>query len=340
MSEGGWSADEGGAIGRELSDGLRWEIRKDGDVDGNFVVEETNAAANRGAIVGGGSVDKAQAGSDIGGFGGDAVVIEADAEIEDQARVNLPAILDEEGQIVVAGGGGKEAVVIDDSAAEGGVFAKNIDGEVGKEAPVGGTREGISEGEEMTPVKYMRAEVEILRPLIEPGVAALGVEVGARVFFGEKGHFAGGRSRKNLSVETFHGEERGKIAAVRENPAFRGGSKESTLAVTGGDGLRIKGVNVGVLCVLRIDREHYGEVMIGGDVPIDLRVGVSALVDADVVGIGKRGDTGEVVTKVERLEEEEFVAKDGPGESEMRRRAFDAVHLVIDPTEAGDGVFE
>ena len=80
--------------------------------------------------------------------------------------------------------------------------------------------------------------------------------------------------------------------------------------------------------------------MIGGDVPIDLRVGVSTLVDADVVGIRKGGNTGEVVTKVERLEEEEFVAKNGTGESEMRRRAFDAVHLGINPAKPGDGVFE
>ena len=116
--------------------------------------------------------------------------------------------------------------------------------------------------------------------------------------------------------------------------------EESALAITGSDRLRIKGVDVGVLCVLRIEGEHCGEVMIGGDVPIDLRVGVSALVDADVVGIRKGGDTGEVVTKVERLEEEEFVAKNGAGESEMRRRTFDAVHLVIDPAKPGDGVFE
>ena len=52
MGEGGGAADEGGAVGRELSYGLRWEIRKDGDVDGNFVIEEADAAANRGAIVG------------------------------------------------------------------------------------------------------------------------------------------------------------------------------------------------------------------------------------------------------------------------------------------------
>jgi len=243
VGEGGGTADEGGSIGRELSYGLRWEIRKDGDVDGNFV--------------GGGSVDKAQAGSDVGGFGGDAVPIEADAKIEDEPWVDLPTILDKEGQIIVVGGGGKEAVIIDDPAAGGGVFAKNIDGEVGKEALVGRTCEGISEGEEMTPVKCVRAEVEILRPLIEPGVAALAIEVGARVLFREKRHFAGGRiRRKNLSIEAFYGEERGKIAPTRENPPLRGGSEEAALAITGSDRLRIKGVDVGVLCVLRIEGEH------------------------------------------------------------------------------------
>lgn len=193
----------------------------------------------------------------------------------------------------------------------------------------------------MTSVKRKRAKVEILRPLIEPGVAALGAEVRARVLFGEKSHFAGGRiSRKNLSVEAFHGEERGKIAAVWENPAFCGGSEEATLAVIGGDGLRIKGVDVGVVCVLRIDGEHCGEAMVSGDVPIDLGVNVSAFVHSDVVGIGKRRDTDEVVTEVERLEQEEFVAQDGAGESEMRCGTFDAVNLVIDPAEPGDGIFE
>jgi len=257
VGEGGGTADKGCAIRRELSYGLRWEVRKDGDVNGDLVVEEADTAANRGAIVGGGRVDKAQAWSNVSGFGGDAVLIEADAEIEDEARVDLPTILDEECQIIVAGGGGKDAVVIDDSAAAGGVFAKNIDGEVGKEALVSGTCEGISECEEMTPVKCVRAEVEILRPLIEPGVAALDVEVGAGVFFGGKSHFAGGRiRRKNLRIEAFRGEERGEIAAVRENPAFRDGSEEAALTVIGGYGLRIKGVDVGILCVLRIDGEH------------------------------------------------------------------------------------
>ena len=71
-------------------------------------------------------------------------MIEADAKIEDEAGMNLPTVLDKESEIVRSAAE-EENVVIGDSAAEGGVFTKDIDREIGEEALVGGTRKGITE---------------------------------------------------------------------------------------------------------------------------------------------------------------------------------------------------
>ncbi len=94
MREGSGPAEDGGAVGGELSDGLRGEIREDGDVDGNFVVEEADAATDGGAIVAGGGIDEADSWGDVDGIGGEAVVIETDAEVENEAGMDLPTVLE------------------------------------------------------------------------------------------------------------------------------------------------------------------------------------------------------------------------------------------------------
>lgn len=63
VDEGGWRLEQGDAIGGELRDGLRGKIWKDGDVEGNFVVEKADTATDGGAIVFCGSEDEADAGS-------------------------------------------------------------------------------------------------------------------------------------------------------------------------------------------------------------------------------------------------------------------------------------
>src|SRR4029077_14762405 len=92
--------------------------------------------------------------------------------------------------------------------------------------------------------------------------------------------------------------------------------------------------------VLWIDGEHGSEVMIGGNVPIDLRVGIAAFVDANVVGIGKRRDARKVVTKIQRLEDKKLVSNDRARKSEMRGSALDAVRAVVNPAQARDGILE
>jgi len=62
---GGGRLDQGDAICGELRDGLCGEIGEDGDVEGNFIVEEADTAADGGAIVLRGSEDEADAGSGV-----------------------------------------------------------------------------------------------------------------------------------------------------------------------------------------------------------------------------------------------------------------------------------
>jgi hypothetical protein len=107
VRESGGFAEDGGTVGSELGDGLRGKIRKDGDVDGDFVVEETGAAADGGAIIGGRSVNEAKTRCDVDGIRGKAVVVEAQTEIEDEAGVDLPTVLYEKSEIVGCGRGWK-----------------------------------------------------------------------------------------------------------------------------------------------------------------------------------------------------------------------------------------
>ncbi len=51
----------------------------------------------------------------------------------------------------------------------------------------------------MAAVKFERTKMEILGPLVEPGVAALGIEERAGVLFREKSHFRG----NGVGRETF-----------------------------------------------------------------------------------------------------------------------------------------
>lgn len=128
--------------------------------------------------------------------------------------------------------------------------------------------------------------------------------------------------------------------AVWEDPAIRNGSEETALTEIVGDGLRIECVDVGVIGVFGIESEDGGEAVGRVDVPIELRLGVDALVDANVVGIGERRDAESVVAQVKRLEDVEFAFNERAGKGEMRREALYSVSAAIDPTETRNGIFE
>jgi hypothetical protein len=158
---------------------------------------------------------------------------------------------------------------------------------------------------------------------------------------GEEGHQSGLRVRGiKAGIELLEGEKRLDEPAVRENPAIGDGGEETMLAVVAGDRLRIEGVDVGVAGVLRVEGEDGSQTMSGIDVPIELRLGVDALVDADVVGTGERRSANGVVAVVERLEEKQFPAKERTGKGEMRGETLEAVDMVINPAETGDGILE
>lgn len=193
----------------------------------------------------------------------------------------------------------------------------------------------------MATLEFERTKVEGLGPLIEPGVAVLRLEEAAGVLFGEKSHHAGRRvCRKKMGVELLDGEERLHETTARKNPAVRDRGEETAVAIIVGDGLRIKGVDVGVVGVFGIEGQGGGKPVGRIDVPIDLRLRVDAFVDADVVGIGKRGRADRVVSQIERLEDVEFTFDERAGEGEMRGEALDAVGAVIDPAKTRDGIFE
>jgi hypothetical protein len=63
MGEGCRSTGRGYAIGSVAGNGLAREFGEDGDVDGDLVEEDAEAAANGGAVVARGCKDKAYAGA-------------------------------------------------------------------------------------------------------------------------------------------------------------------------------------------------------------------------------------------------------------------------------------
>ena len=77
---------------------------EDGDVDRHLVEEDSEASADCGSAVARGREDKADARSKVNGFGGKADMVEAvKAEIERQARIDLPAVLQEESEARLVG---------------------------------------------------------------------------------------------------------------------------------------------------------------------------------------------------------------------------------------------
>src|SRR4029077_8272778 len=148
-----------------------------------------------GGVVGGGRIDETHARRDVDRIRGEAVVIEPDSKIEDQAGMNLPTILGKQSKVVASGGGGEQRIEINDLATHSRVLAQDVHGEIGEETLIGGTRKGITKGKEMAAVKLHRTKMQILRPLIEPRVASLGVEEGTGILFREKSHLGGGAIR-------------------------------------------------------------------------------------------------------------------------------------------------
>src|SRR5260370_13548059 len=143
-------------MGGEWRDGLRGKIRENGHVDRDLVVEKTDSAAEGGAILGGGSIDEAHAGRGVHGIRGQAVVIEPHAKIQDEAGMDLPTILCEHSEIVAGGSGSEQRVEINNPAAQSGVFAKDVDGQIRKEALIRGAGKRITKSKQMAPMKFQR----------------------------------------------------------------------------------------------------------------------------------------------------------------------------------------
>lgn len=184
-------------------------------------------------------------------------------------------------------------------------------------------------------------QMEFLSDLIEPGIATLRFKETAVILLGIQRHRArlpiGGRYPH---VELLDGKERLHISAIRKNPAVRDRREKAALALIRGNRLRVEGIDVRVGGVLGIECENAGEPMTRIYVPIDLRLRVDTLVNANIVRIWQRRRADGVVTLVQRLKDVQLSFDEGTGESEMRCQAFDPMNVVIDPTEAGKGVLE
>ena len=74
---------------------------EDGNVDWDLVEEDPEATADGSPVVARGREDKADAWRNVDAFGGEAVVIEPQAKIQGQARMNLPVVLHEEREVVL-----------------------------------------------------------------------------------------------------------------------------------------------------------------------------------------------------------------------------------------------
>ena len=100
MEKGCRAPDCGDAVGRIVCDGLCREPIEDCDVDWDLVEEDFEAPANCGAAVARRREDKANAWSKVKAFGGKADMIEAQAEIQCQATMDLSVVLREKREVI------------------------------------------------------------------------------------------------------------------------------------------------------------------------------------------------------------------------------------------------
>ena len=84
-------------------------------------------------------------------------------------------------------------------------------------------------------------------------------------------------------------------AAIGQYPAVCGREEVATLAIIGSDRFWVECVDVGVVHVLGIEREHRSEPMTGGRIPIELRVRIDLFHDANVVGVRQRRHRDRIV---------------------------------------------
>ena len=66
------------------------------------------------------------------------------------------------------------------------------------------------------------------------------------------------------------------------------GAEEAALAIIGRDRLWVKGINVCVLRILRVEGENGGQTL-AGHVPVELGLRVDALSTRTLLGFGREG---------------------------------------------------
>ena len=98
------ASDNGEAVRGKLGDSLCRERREDRDVQRNLVVEQTDTAAEDGAIILGGSENKSDTRCTVQGLNGVAVMFEPNAKIKGEARVDLPIVLRKDSERVLCDG--------------------------------------------------------------------------------------------------------------------------------------------------------------------------------------------------------------------------------------------
>ena len=98
-SEGVWPVDDSSSIVRITRNRLRGKASEVRDVDRDLVEEHSESTSNSGPPVVRWREYKPDAGGDVDSLG-QAVTIQTQTEVQGQPRVNLPAVLYEESEIV------------------------------------------------------------------------------------------------------------------------------------------------------------------------------------------------------------------------------------------------
>lgn len=141
-------------------------------------------------------------------------MVNTNTEIEKETGMELPIVLSEKSEIVFCGRRGARRGV-GNFRGEGMVFAENTYRKIGHAALVGGTKEGVTESEEMAAAELERPQMETLRPLVKPGLPALAFEEAAKVHFRIKCHHTEhGIGRKEVVIQLFQREKRLHKAAI------------------------------------------------------------------------------------------------------------------------------
>ena len=314
------------------------QLLEGGDVQRHLVVEEPHPAAQERARIFGQHVGEGHPGRKVVALG-DAVVVVARAQVEGEAPVQVPFVVEEERELGLVAAQRRVAHEVN-PFCQGAIAATDLD----RPAPVGAVKVVAGEVEPqlqpVLPAGLTRGQAVDFQQLVAPAGAVLGVEEAAGLAFGPKHKRRAGGSGENVGVKVLHAEGGFQQRAIGKDVAVLRPRHPAALAVVGGGRLRREGVQGGEAVLLRVEAENGGEFLGGAEAGVQLGEGVEAFDVGVPFELRQAGDgiAGEAI--LERLQDGQPVFDQRAGERDPGRGPLHSADAAVAPAEAGEEIVE